>query len=234
MKIKGSAHFKQLTPLQGRTLDFLRRTGKYIGEITKPDQASKPESHFPSRTATRAKKQEATRPAGTTVELAGAKVVSLEYVESKAVKPLISTVSEKLLRERRRPAVHKPKPSSYPLKTFLLEPGDAQVFKGYVINKYARPKGLIPVVRSKEDGDSLPLQSLQMQQFLDRFESKREPDLPPRTRKGFNGWKLTRAYYPQTVEEDSREAGVNMLDMTVPEEYYVQYLPWKHTIDDFA
>ena len=229
MKIKGSSHFRQLTPLQGRTLDFLRRTGKYIGEITRPEQASKQESHFPSRTATRAKKQEVMRPVGTTVELAGAKVVSLEYAESKATKPLISTASEKLLRERPRPAVHRPKPSSYPLKTFLLDPGDTQVFKGYVINKYARPKGLIPVTRSKEDGDSLPLQSLQVQQFLDRFESKREPDLPPRTRKGFNGWKLTRAYYPQTVEEGSREPSLNLLDMTVPEEYYVQYLRLKRS-----
>lgn len=220
-------------PLQGRTLDFLRRTGQYIGQITKPELPRKPEdSRFPSRTVTRARKQESHKQQEFTAEVAGAKVVSLEYLDTKAPKSLSTSFSENLLRDRPRPTLPKTKPSSYPLKTFLLDPSDSQIFKNYIVNKYARPKALIPVPRSKEGAINPPLHSFEMQRFLERFEGKREPALPPRTRKGFNGWKLTRANVPQSVE--SRDVDTDMLDLTVPEELCIQYLPWKHTIDDFA
>ena len=203
-----------------------------MGRITRPEPARKPDSCFRSRTATRAKKQEVQREVETTVEVAGAKVVSFECLEAKAPKLLSASFSEKVLKDRPRPSLPKTKPSAYPLKTFLLDPADNQIFKNYVINQYARPKALVPVSRSKEDANTPPLQSLEMHRFLERFEGKREPDLPPRTRKGFNGWKLTRAHIPQSLE--SRDADVDMMEMPVPAELCIQYLPWKHSIDDFA
>ena len=233
VKIKGNSHFQPVTPINHRTLDFLRRTGQYIGNITRPEPTQKSESRFVSRAVSRARKQETIRPVESTGDAGGAKVVTLEYAERKPHRRLPVSVSEKVLREHPRPPLlPKVTPNNYPLKTFLLDPGDTQIFKGYIINKYARPNGLIPISRSKPDDLPSTLQPFEMKRFLGRFDAKPEPDLPPRARKGFNGWKLTRAHLSQTITEETSIR--DPLDVTVPDYLCVPYLQWKHSIDDFA
>lgn len=72
----------------------------------------------------------------------------------------------------------------------------------YAVHKYARPKALIPVPKEKS-GDELHMQqSAEMREFLQRFEARSRPVIPPRGRKGFNGWKLTKAKAESYPEAD--------------------------------
>ena len=67
-------------------------------------------------------------------------------------------------------------------------PGDNH----YLVNKYSRPKALIPVPKSKPDPKSHSRHSSELGDFLMRFDITAIPKLPPRSRKGLNGWKLSR------------------------------------------
>ena len=162
---------------------------------------------------------------------------SSDIVEPKGVQPIFL---EKLPKHREKPAnLFQAKATSYQITTLLLDPDDKQYFKGYVINKYARPNGLIPVQRNR-GGEEIHLQQSQgVKQFLERFDIRQLPELPPRGRKGFNGWKLTKAKsnnqsllggQGEDEEKPAAEgdAGQRNEKRKPGEEPYLEYIRWKN------
>lgn len=190
IKLKGQEYFRPVDPLKKNInmMEFLRRTQLCLPKtdsnegLRKRCRARMPA--FDSISVPRSEeKSPPSQPAIITLNCAG-------FAEPKAPHPLFLA---KVLKPRSQTFPLKDKATSYQVTTLLLDPGDKQLFKGYVVNKYARPNGLIQVQRMRDEEGVHMQQSQNVKDFLERFDGRKMPELPPRGRRGLNGWKLTKA-----------------------------------------
>lgn len=185
VKLRGEEHFRPANPLHRTqsTIELLYQRLHPRKPLHKSESGVWGVSHSPIRLAVRGKLQR------NRMALDGVRGVSEDYGQAQDVK-LMSAAKEKQVKCVLYRGV---KQAACGITTIGLNADVKNEPNRYAVHKYARPKALIPVPKEKS-GDELHLQqSAEMREFLQRFEARTRPVIPPRGRKGFNGWKLTKA-----------------------------------------
>ena len=205
VKLKGEEHFRPFNPLQRAqsNLEFL------FQRLHPHKQLHKTESvlwntQSPIRLAGKEKAQRHR------MVLDGLRGASEDYGQAQDTK--LMTVAKD---QQTKATLHRAgKAGGYVITTIGLKLGDKAGGSGYVVHRYARPKALIPMPKGRPGDEVHSQQSAEMREFLQRFEARSRPVVPPRGRKGFNGWKLTKA-----KEDFSLDADISSLHTSVAEPF---------------
>ena len=199
VKLKGESHFRPVNPLQRvqsnlemmfrrlhpdrKQLPMQRKTQERGGHSHSPIRLEgKEPSQFRTMTLDALKKR------GASEDFGQASTINLLHAE-KDLK--VRTLQQTL-----------PRSGFCPITTIGLKAGESNAPNGYVVHRYARPKALMPIAREKLEEAVHTLQSTGIKEYMHRFETRSRPVAPPRGRKGFNGWKLTKAKSDMSTETE--------------------------------
>lgn len=201
VKLKGEEHFRPFHPLQRTqsTLEFLFQRLHPGKQLHKTGPWGAP--------ITLAGKEK------TRMVLDGVRGESEDY--DQAQDTILMNVAKD---QRSKPVLRGAKQGNCGITTIGLKPGDKDGGKGYVVHRYARPKALIPVPKDRPGDEVHTQQSVEMREFLQRFDARSKPVIPPRGRKGFNGWKLTKA-----KEDSSQNADISSFQTSMADPFLLKF-----------
>lgn len=220
VRIKGPRHFLQVThstpPV--KPFSYLQTTQRYLDSI------------MASQTA-RPGREEKVVVASPKTSQPGS--VTERDLQLRALEALPFSGKEARLMPRKAP--HKsskprlqPKSPSVQVLTLTLSSSPSSFH--YLVNKYARPNALVPPpLRTEHEGvEPEPGTRVEtVEAFLARFDMARLPDLPPKARRGVNGWKLSTSK-PHRGSERKGELTERRAESDWREEPYLRTLGLAH------
>jgi hypothetical protein len=211
VRIKGKQHFLQVTKSHDQPLNYLQAAQHAHTSLRKLEVVTRPSQ--------RGSKTERN------LQLLALQALPFSGKEA-TYRRLPYNVVQKLHKSHSKPRTQS-KPPCVQVLTLALSPSPSTAH--YLVNKYARPKALIPPVRllaSAEDGE---LREGTVDAFLARFEKARMPDLPPKTRRGVNGWKLSMVK-PQRSQETRGGLTERKVESDWREEPYLRTIGLPHEV----
>jgi len=216
VRIKGPRHFLQVTHSSPPDkLNYLHTTQRYLDSIMASQTAR------PGREVVLPSPRPSQRGSLTERDLQLQALDALPFSGKE-----VRLVPRKALHKSPKPRT-QPKSASVQVLTLTLS-SSPSTFR-YLVNKYARPKALVPPpLRSEGEGDQGPGTRVEtVEAFLARFDMARLPDLPPKARRGVNGWKLSMVK-PHRGGERKGEVTERKADSDWREEPYLRTLGLAH------
>ena len=214
VRIKGKQHFLQVTKSPDKPLNY--QAAQHQDSLT---HTSRRELKAVTKPSLRGSETERN------LQLLALQALPFSGKET-TYRRLPNNVVQKLHKSLSKPRT-QPKPPCVQVLTLALSSSPSTAH--YLVNQYARPKALVPPVRllaSAEDGE---LREGTVDAFLARFEKARMPDLPPKTRRGVNGWKLSMVK-PQRSQEIRAGLTERKAESDWREEPYLRTIGLSHEV----
>lgn len=212
VRIKGKQHFLQVTKSHDKPLNYLQAV-QHLDSLT--------------HTSRRELKEVASQRGSETernLRLLALQALPFSGKEA-SCRRLPNNIALKLHKSPSKPRTQS-KPPCVQVLTLALTPSPSTAH--YLVNQYARPKALVPPIRLPASAEE-ELREGTVDAFLARFEKARMPDLPPKTRRGVNGWKLSMVK-PQRSPEMRAGLTERKVESDWKEEPYLRTIGLSHEV----
>lgn len=227
--LAGQSRFQKIGKHQGRsTMDFLLKTQKYIYNIYKPNR---PETTVASvkcmfaQVASKGKSEDITRREDS---IKASNEIELPFDNSRKCKGtdyLLAKLWPAIEKRKRSPSgVKRQKYERQNVENHGIRPKRPIIAKvytnhfakankdDYLITKYSLPKGFTNRRKFEEEEIESPFftsRNRKIDRFLGRFAKKTNTLNPPPSRKGPNGWKLSKKYLQQKNHSNFKALSCN-------------------------